>query len=352
MSVNVQRDSCVVFNTASFQEKIASLSDPFIKRVRRITRSYIFFHTFFILALSFELIIFGLLFSVSLQSTAMAFWLAGIFLTVFTYLVLLFYLQGRRPERLMQLRDEYIETAQTCIPFHQGTLEYHCCITEAIVHLIAKLRIPSIENRWILASETLTYLVEKFRIWTRWKDLLKIKEMLLLSSIHEHIRLIKREPADLEAHASLASNYVALAGLYQDPKKLALNENLCWMPPEYDSEEMIRKFQVALERALEEYHIIDEYAPNDPWVHAQRASLYKELNQVDEEQKEYEKILEIDPNNSEILLRLGKLYFRKGANAKGLKIYDLLQSIAPEKEQELITFYDAYSVEEYSFEGR
>lgn len=352
MTAITSRDSCVVFNTATFQEKIREFSAPFVNRFGRINRSFVLFHTFFILALSFELIIFGLLFSSLLHSTKMAFWLAGMFLTAFTYLVLLFYLQGRRNEKLLFLRDEFIETACEAIPFDPGTLEYHCCITEAIVHLISLLRIPSVQNRWILASETLCYLVEKFRIWTRWRDLLKLKEMLLLSSIAEHIRLIKNDPADLEAHSSLASNYVALATLYQDPKKLALNEDLLWTPPEYESEEMRTKFEVALERALEEYHIIDEYAPNDPWVHAQRASLYRELEAADEEQREYEMILEMDPENVEILLRLGKLYFRKGENAKGLKVYDTLQGLDGTKAGELIAEYDAYSVEEYSFEDR
>ena len=113
---------------------------------------------------------------------------------------------------------------------------------------------------------------------------------------------------------------------------------------------MRKKFEMALERALEEYHIIDEYEPKDPWVHAQRASLYKELEKAEEEQKEYEQILQMDPNNNEILLRLGKLYFRKGETAKGLKIYDQLQDLDLDKATELITEYDAYKVEEYSFE--
>lgn len=250
MTQTTLRDSCVVFNTVTFQERITEISTPFISRFRKINRGYVFFHTFFATLLGLEIIFFGLFFSRFLQSTAMAFWLAGIFLSVFTYLVLLFYHQGRRPEKLLQLRDEYMQTSHSCIPFDPGTLEYHCCITEAIVHLISQLNIPSLQNRWILASETLSYLAEKFRVWTRWRDLLKIKEMLLLASIQEHIRLIKRQPSDLEAHASLASNYVALATLYQDPKKLALNENLYWEPPEYRSEEMRKKFEMALERAL------------------------------------------------------------------------------------------------------
>lgn len=349
MTQITQRESCVVFNTTFFQEQIDTLSKPFVLRFGAINRGYVLFHTFFVTLLCIEMIFFGLLFARFLQSTAMAFWLAGIFLTVFTYLVLLFYLQGRRPERLSILRDDFISGSHACIPFDPETLEYHHCITQAIVHFISLLRIRSVENRWVLASETLAYLVEKFRIWTRWKDLLKLKEMLLLASINEHIRLIKRSPADLEAHASLAANYVELASLYQDPKKLALNEDLCWAPPEYSSDEMQIKFEMALERALEEYHIIDEYAPNDPWVHARRASLYKELDKHEEEQVEYEQILQVDPNNTEILLRLGKLYFRKGETAKGLKIYDQLREIDLERAILLIAEYDAYTVEEYSF---
>lgn len=351
MTTTASKGSCIVFNTAAFQEKIHELTGPFVKQFARINRAWVLFHTAFVFAMALELIVFGLLFSRFLQSTAMAIWLAGIFMTVFSYLVLLFYLQGRRPEKLMQLRDEYLDAARVCIPYHVGTLEYHCCITEAIFHLNASLTIPPLTSKWLLASDTSSYLIQKFRIWTRWKDLLKLKEMLLISSIQEHIRLVKKDPSDLEAHASLASNYVALATLYQDPKKLMVSEEIVWIPPEYDSEEMQKKFETALERALEEYHIIDEYAPNDPWVHAQRATLYKELDKAEEEQIEYEQILNIDPQNEEILLRLGKLYFRKGENAKGLKIYDQLQSLDENKAHALIGHYDAYSVEEYSFGG-
>lgn len=349
MTASPTRDSCVVFNTAAFQEKIHAIGQPFLHRFFSINRGFVLFHAFYLSLLSFELLFFGLFFSSFIQSTAMAFFLAGMFLSLFTYLVLFFYLHGRRPEKWMQLRDEYLTAVRSCIPFEMGSLEYHCCITEAIVSLISSLRIDSVLNRWVRASETLTFLIEKFRIWTRWKDLLRLKEMLLLSSIEEHIRLIKEAPADLEAHASLASNYVTLACLYQDPKKLALNEQLSWHPPEYDGDEMRSKFETALERALEEYHIIDEYAPNDPWVHAQRASLYRELDRLEDERKEYERILEMDPDNKEILVRLGKLYFRKGENAKGLKIYDQLQRIDREKAKEIITYYDIYSVEQYSF---
>jgi tetratricopeptide (TPR) repeat protein len=350
MTTTTFKGSCIVFNTATFQNQIRDLKEPYVNAFGKINRAWLFFHFFFIVAMSLELIIFGLLFSRFLQSTAMAFWLAGIFMTFFSYLVLLFYMQDRHPERLMQLRDNYLDAARSCIPFELGSLEYHCCITQAIFQFNASLQIPHLENQILLASEMFSYLTQKFRIWARWKDLLKLKEMLLLSSIGEHIRLIKKKPADLEAHASLASNYVALAKLYQDPKTLMMTDEIAWIPPDYKSEEMGEKFHMALERALEEYHIIDAYAPNDPWVHAQRASLYKELDRAEEEQKEYEIILNLDPENEEILLRLGKLYFRKGENAKGLKIYDQLQGIDQKKALSLISRYEAYSIEEYPFE--
>lgn len=350
MQTTNTKGSCIVFNTADFQDQIRDLKKPFVDSFEKINRTWIFFHAFFVIMMMAELIIFALLFPNFLQSTVMAFWLSGIFMTIFSYLVLLFYFQNRRPEKLLYLRDGYLNAVRACIPFELGSLEYHCCITQAIFQLNASLQIPCIKNRIFLASETFSYLTEKFRIWTRWKDLLKLKEVLLLSSINEHIRLVKKSPEDLEAHASLASNYVALAHLYQDPKKLMMNEEIVWTPPEYNLEEMKSKFCTALERALEEYHIIDEYAPNDPWVHAQRASLYKELDRAEDEQREYEVILDLDPENEEILLRLGKLYFRKGKNAKGLKIYDKLQKFNEEKAIILIGYYDAYRVEEYSFD--
>jgi len=350
MSATSQKDSCVVFNTATFQEQIDSIAKPFIDQFQKINRGHLLFHSFFLGSLSAEFLLFSLFFSSFLQSMAMAFWLAGFFLTLFTYLVLLFYRQGRGPERLTQLRDEFIDTIHTCIPFDPGTLEYHCCITESIVQFASQLRIAPIQSRFIQASETLSYLREKFRIWSRWKSLLQLKEMLFLSSIEEHIRLIKSAPTDLEAHASLASNYVALATLYQDPKKLTHNENLVWTPPEYLSDEMRAQFERALERALEEYQIIGEYAPDDPWVHAQKASIYKELERFDDEQKEYELILEIDPENRQILMRLGKLYFLRGENAKGLLIYDQLRQVDIVSANEVIASYDAYPVEAYSFD--
>lgn len=331
--------------------EVNRLAAPFVERFWQINRSYVLFHALFSIALFFQIICFSLFFAKLAQTTLIAFCLAGIFLTIFTYLVLMFYLQARRPEKLLAVRDAYVNSCRKSLRHSANSVEMHCALAEAILLFINQLSISPSETPWLKLSSTLSELFEKFRIWTRWKDLLKMKEMLLMASIREHIELIKSNPSDLEAHSSLSSNYLALSRLYQDPRKLALNETLQWTPHEYQSEKMRHKFEMALMKALEEYQIIDGYAPNNPWVYAQRAAIYHELGQSEKESGEYEKILKVAPQNSEVLLRLGTLYFRQGQNAAGLKIYDELKLISEERAEQLISQYDAYAVEEYSFEG-
>ena len=84
MTTTTAKGSCIVFNTAAFQDQIRDLKEPYVDAFGKINRAWVFFHVFFVMAMSLELIIFGLLFSRFLQSTAMAFWLAGIFMTVFS----------------------------------------------------------------------------------------------------------------------------------------------------------------------------------------------------------------------------------------------------------------------------
>lgn len=169
-----------------------------------------------------------------------------------------------------------------------------------------------------------------------------MKELLLLSAAHEHFSLIKCTPTDLEAHASLADTYRILSKLYIDPQKLAMNETIRWMPKRFYAEEMVQKSNSFLERALEELLILNDFAPHDPWVHAQLASIYEELKMPEKEMLEYERILELSPEEKEVLFRLGILYFEQGQIAKGLRIYEKFKKIHPTKAHELINYYDSY----------
>lgn len=183
--------------------------------------------------------------------------------------------------------------------------------------------------------------MQKFSAWTHWKDLHQMKELLLIMMIKQQIELIKLKPTDLEAHARLADSYLSLSRLYMDPRKLYPDEEHFWVSPDYVGSAMVEKFKQASLRAIEEYKILDSYAPNDPWVHAQLALIYHHLELFREEMREYEAILKVKPNEQEVLSRLGALYFQHGLSAQGLRIYEQLKKSNEAKANELIAHYDA-----------
>jgi len=160
-----------------------------------------------------------------------------------------------------------------------------------------------------------------------------MKELLLSVAIEEHISLIKLTPIDLEVHASLANAYLSLSHLYRSRKG---SEHI---DLDLLSDEEKIKYRAALNQAIEEYKIIDSYAPEDPWVHAQLAACYHELGMVEEEIFHYEQIVNSGQTDSEILFRLGCLYFQQGQTAKGLKIYDKLKSLEDSQATQLLDHY-------------
>jgi tetratricopeptide (TPR) repeat protein len=322
-------------SSALFEEKVGQYCKAAAQQFKQITRYYVLFHALFLLLACAEIFAFLLFFSFLTQSTLLAFSLAALFLTGFSYFVLKFYFQAKKPEQLHQLQDTYLSTCQEAIPFEKGQAEYHLSMTHAIYQFVSHLqhkepnyyRLPKLCNAF-------TPVVEKFSIWNHWKDVHDMKEMLLLSAVREHIHLIKAEPTDLEAHASLANAYLFLSKIYLPPK-------LQWVPPAYFSKEMQEKFETISRRAIEEFNILDHYAPNDPWVHAQLAAIYHDLEMPEREVHAYETILKITPHDKEVLFRLGILYFEQGLSAKGLRVYEQLKKNNDPKAAELISHYDA-----------
>lgn len=314
-----------------FLEKLTS---DFTTVFHKISRGYLFFHLFFGIGLFLELMIFTLFFSQLMQTAAVAFFLAAIFLTLFTYLVLFFYLQARKIDKLLHLRDAFLVS---CKPHIEEGGE----LANAAQFFSEKLFINEVHLPFFgSGGEPL----QKFQIWTKWQDLLKMKELLLLAAAKEQIEEIKKEPSSVEAHAKLADSYLTLARLYEDPETLVQEGKLPWVPPEYGSEKMQVKVKKALLRSLEELQIIEAYAPHDPWIYTKRAAIYERLRDVDKEIAEYENLLRVAPENSAILLKLGRLYFKQGKTALGLKIYDQLKEEGRMGEaEELISHYGAYA---------
>jgi len=140
-------------------------------------------------------------------------------------------------------------------------------------------------------------------------------------------------------HASVANAYVNLSSLYVDPRKTEGYEEDIWIPQNKYTQLFQERFQEISKKAIEEFKILEAYAPMDPWVHTQLAYSYHDLNLPEEEIKEWEAVIRLRPDDKEGLYRLGKLYFSQGLNAKGLKVYEELRLSNYKKAEELIKHY-------------
>lgn len=324
-------------------EQVSSTWAPVMERLSKVITSYIFFHLFFFVVAGVELALFLAFFSLLGQSTVLAFALAIFFLTLFSYSVIRLYFQTRKPEELGKICEEYFARCKEILRYQEGILEHHIAMAGALQKLATALhekeytyyKLPS-----VLSSMNET--MEKFSAFCHWKDLHRMKEILLLRAIEEHIKVVKCEPTNLEVHAALANAYVMLSSLYADPRKYEGYDEERWIPPERLSDKMEEKFRQIAERAAQEFKILNHYAPDDPWVHIQLAYSYHDLQMPEEETKEYETILRLRPDDIDTLFKLGMLYFQQGKNAQGLLVYERLKESHLKKAESLIKFYGAY----------
>lgn len=323
-----------------FQEQINKLIAPAIFQLLSITKSYIFFNGLFLFLGFAQLLLLIFFFSTLTHSTLFSFSLSAIFLTIFSYMILRLYFQNRKPEQLIELKEQYLQACKAIVNYQEGVPEHHICLSDALCKLATSLN----EKEYNFYEppkflQVLAPFLHKFSCYLHWEDLHHMKELLLLSSIEEQIKLVKCEPTNLEVHASCANAYVMLSALYQAPLRLALEDEYSWLPLQRYQEEMEEKFKLAVEKAMEEFKILNEYSPNDPWIHTQLAYSYHDLEMPQEEIKEYETILKLQPDDLETLFKLGMLYFQQGWNAKGLHIYEKLKKAHYKKAEQLIHYY-------------
>ncbi len=326
-----------------FERRIADFAESLSIEFKKITRFYVFFHLLFALLIVLELFLFAVFFSFWVQSATISFLLAAFLLTGFSYFVLLSYFQTKKPQQLYELGQSFIINCQQSL-----SQEDLLSLPHAIYRVV--LYFDRLEAEYYalpFLGETFNELLKKFSVYCHWRDVLKIKEFLLLAAISEHIALIKKEPTDLEAHAALAEGYLKLAKLYKEPQQEESKPALPWIPPDYASEPMQAKFRQACERAIEEFKIIEVYVPEDPWVHAQLAGVYHDIGQAEMEIAEYEKMLQIAPNDRAVMFQLGTLYFQQGRTARGLQVYEKLKKLRYENAQALLAHYDTYTLKPF-----
>ncbi len=339
-STQIQREEFLQFDKNLFNEQVNKLCEPALGEFKRIVRSHFIFHSIFIFLSSIELICFFFFFHFFIDSSFLAVALASLFLTGFSYFVLRLYFQSKKPEQLAELQLRYLTACQRLIQYQETIPEHPMAIASASTRLAGQLDEMDLSfchfaPRWELAEA----LINKAARWWQWVDVHRMQEMLLLAAIEEHIKVVRLEPTNLEVHARLANAYVTLSTLYSDPRQGDSQDNEQWVPFQRLSKTIIAKFRATAEKAIEQFKILNDYAPDDPWIHAQLAYSYRDLNMPVEETQEYEKILRLVPDDRETLYRLGVLYFQQGRNAEGLRIYDQLRRAGHKKADDLIRLF-------------
>ncbi|MBI5272829.1 MAG: hypothetical protein HY861_02465 [Chlamydiia bacterium] len=316
------------FDCSQFQYHLPQIYRSVLKEFKRIAQASIHFNTLFLSIIGIELAIF---IPFATRPALFACALGGLFLTGFCYFVLLFYYQARKPELLLHLKKRFLQSCRQHIATPQGEAQHHLAIADALVKLSAYLQ--NFESDFYSIPpllQWLTPLIRRFSVFFYGRDVFKMKQLLLQTAIEEHLKQIRITPTDLEMHASLASTYVALSKLHREALPAG---------QEKYSAALEEQFRFSAKLAIEEFKILNDYAPNDPWIHEQLAQGYKDLQMPKEELFEVEMLFKLRPQDKEILLRLGSLCFQQGMNARGLQIYEELKQSNFKQAEELIASY-------------
>ncbi len=336
MATKLENDTIYSVDFQSFQEKLFPHYRKLLNRVKKLTKITFIFHTLFFIFFVSQLFVFFFLITNLFSSTFTAFVLGSIFLTVFSYSILFFYFQVKRPEELKDICHIFLQDCKTALDIPIGEGEHHINIAHALIHLSSYL--DGFEKQLPFSLKWSPKFLESFNIFSHFEDIFLLKRILLLAAEEEHLQQVRLTPTDFELHTSLANCYISLYNLHKIPP-LSL-----WLRFRFSRllKEANEKYSFYAQKAIEEFKILEHYAPNDPWVHLQLAKIYQDLGRALEEIQEYETVVKSHLLNTEALYRLGVLYFEQGENAKGLQIYEELKNANFKKGEELISFYGSW----------
>lgn len=290
-----------------FQEHLPKLYRNTLRKFHQIVFSFFLFRISFCCLLFVEIVLFTTLFPFFYHSTFLAFFLSGIFLTVFSYFALLLYFQMKKTEQFEQLKQTFLTSCRK-------ETQQHLSIAAAMNALVSRLD----ESEWIPSLNHQKTISSLFARSAR-QDLFRFRQLFLRTALNEQLEQVRFTPTDLEAHVSLANTYLSFSKLYGKTRA--------------------EQFREAARLALEEFQIMNDYAPNDPWIHEQLAKGYRDLEMPKEELAIMENLLKLRPQESDLLFRLGTLYFEQGLNSKGLRIYEELKQINYKKAEDLVSSY-------------
>jgi len=311
-----------------------------LKKFQQILNSYALFHLSFLVILALQTTCVIILLFTHPISAIFAIALAALFLCFFSYLIINYYFQEKKPDQYQELKNNFFDECKKIITLDLEDEDYHLFLANSAFQLTTYISQKHIYTFNIPPFRFLETIFLKLSFWLHFKDIQKMQELLMHRSIEEHIELIKKTPINLTVHTSLANAYIALSKVYQFPSDFPF-ANSHFFKQKFTKPQLLKKFHQATKRAIEELKILDDLAPNDPWIHAQLATCYHHLQMYDEEIREYEILLNLRSTDKEILFRLGLLYFQLGKTAQGLKVYEKLLQIDALDASHLISHYSS-----------
>jgi hypothetical protein len=321
------------------------LEEDFLRAFDRKMLKQVRLNVLFFLAAALELIAFFLFLPFFIQNAFVALALAAFILTLFSYAMLKQYIDVQKEAFFDQMIDGL--ESQSASQSSREALERHTACASLFCRLADRLyqreyclyRLPK-------AFSFLTPWMKKLSCLLHWKDVHLIREKLLQASVNEHLKIVRAQPTDRDAHALLANAYVMLSGLYLDPRMVNNDEGEEWIPTGKYGASFKAKFEDAAQKAVEEFKILNEYAPKDPWVYMQLAYSFRDLHRTKDEKAAYEAILALCPHDHETRFKLGALCFQQGENAKGLRIYEELKKAQYPKADDLLVNYGVRAIYE------
>lgn len=299
---------------AHFEASLPQIYRSTLKRFSHILQNYIHFHLIFLSMFFLELGVFPTWHAKAADLTTLAITTGIFFTTLFAYISFLFYFQTKKPQQVTSLKETFVLSCKKQMSLPEKEAQHHLFIADALTKL--SLYLEDFEETLFPSMKKIGK--KAIRLFCR-DDIRNFKEQLLQAASQEHLLQIRVTPTDLEVHACLANTYVLLSKLYTN--------------------QTLERFEYFAHLAIEEFKILNYYAPNDPWVHEQLANGYKELQMPEEQVKEVEILRSLKPHDKEILFLLGTLYFQQGQNAKGLRVYEELKSANYQRALDLVSCY-------------
>ena len=128
MTTFAQKDSCLVFQTEAFEQTLEKMSDQCALQFHQLKVFHFGVHLLFLALFLVELFTFCLFFHVTFISV---FALAALFFTCFAYGIVLSYLQTKRTQEWLNLKNEFGKKIVAQISLPEKSHEFHFALKES-----------------------------------------------------------------------------------------------------------------------------------------------------------------------------------------------------------------------------